>query len=99
MFTQTPALALHCGVASSIEHCCDAGGTRLQRGVDYEPLRKALKEADFLKADDIHRKKLIEVAGADAQERGWVYFSEVRRHLPLMQALRFSRIPAGCSLH
>lgn len=50
----------------------------MQRGVDYEPLREALKEEDFLKADDIHRKKLIEVAGEAAQERGWVYFSEVR---------------------
>lgn len=49
--------------------------------MDYEPLRSALKEGDFLKADDIHRKKLIEVAGADAQDRGWVYFSEVRRAL------------------
>lgn len=52
-------------------------GTCLQRDVDYEPLREALKEGDFLKADDIHRKKLIEVAGEAAQERGWVYFSEV----------------------
>jgi GUN4-like len=50
---------------------------RVQRGIDYEPLREALKEEDFLKADDIHRKKLIEVAGEAAQERGWVYFSEV----------------------
>lgn len=49
----------------------------VQRGIDYEPLREALKEQDFLKADEIHRKKLIEVAGEAAQERGWVYFSEV----------------------
>lgn len=52
-------------------------GTPMQLGVDYEPLREALKEQDFLKADDIHRKKLIEVAGEAAQERGWVWFSEV----------------------
>ena len=50
----------------------------VQRGVDYEPLRQALREQDFYKADDIHRKKLIEVAGSGAQDRGWVYFSEVR---------------------
>ena len=50
----------------------------MQRGVDYEPLRQALLEGDFLKADDIHRKKLIEVAGEGAVERGWVYFTEVR---------------------
>jgi hypothetical protein len=49
----------------------------VQRGVDYEPLREALKEGDFLKADDIHRKKLIEVAGPAAQERGWVWYTEV----------------------
>lgn len=49
----------------------------VQKGVDYEPLRQALLEGDFLKADDIHRKKLIEVAGEDAVERGWVYFTEV----------------------
>lgn len=50
----------------------------VQRGIDYEPLRAALREGDFLEADDIHRKLLIEVAGAAAQERGWVYYSEAR---------------------
>ena len=51
----------------------------VQRGIDYAPLREALREGDFLKADDIHRKLLIEVAGEAAQERGWVYYSEVRK--------------------
>lgn len=61
----------------SIESALDAVELKSGRGVDYEPLREALKEQDFLKADDIHRKKLIEVAGEAAQERGWVWFSEV----------------------
>jgi RNAse (barnase) inhibitor barstar len=65
----------------------------VQRGIDYEPLRAALKEQDFYKADDIHRKKLIEVAGDAAQERGWVYFSEVR---PAMQCAHVAAVFVCC---
>ncbi|XRB01587.1 GUN4 domain-containing protein [Pycnococcus provasolii] len=47
-------------------------------GFDYAPLRDALAEGDFYKADQIHREALITVAGEEAEERGWVYFTEVR---------------------
>lgn len=74
MYAHAAQRLRHCPVALAL-HVLFA---TVQRGVDYEPLRQALREKDFLTADDIHRKKLIEVAGAAARERGWVYFSEVR---------------------
>jgi hypothetical protein len=49
-----------------------------QAGIDWGPLRDALASGDLLAADDVHRKKLIELAGPAAVERGWVYFSEVK---------------------
>ena len=63
--------------------------------MDYEPLRQALLEGDFLTADDIHRKKLIEVAGEDAVERGWVYFTEARPQLGSVPAAQESE-PVLC---
>jgi len=49
-----------------------------EAGVDYQPLRDALEAGDFQTADDITRALLIQLAGEGAQERGWVYFTEVK---------------------
>jgi len=49
-----------------------------EAGIDYSPLRDALKEGDFKKADDQHRILLIKLAGEGAVKRGWVYFSEAK---------------------
>lgn len=46
--------------------------------VNYEPLRDALRAGEYEKADDITRALLIELAGEEAQQRGWVYFTEVQ---------------------
>lgn len=46
-----------------------------QAGRDYEPLREALRAGDFEKADDITREELIQLAGAGAVKRSWVYFT------------------------
>ncbi|GAB4818043.1 hypothetical protein N2152v2_005089 [Parachlorella kessleri] len=48
-----------------------------EAGVDYTKLRDLLKEGQWREAEDEQRAKLIEAAGAAAQKRGWVYFSEV----------------------
>lgn len=48
-----------------------------QAGIDWAPLRDALASGDYRAADDVHRAKLIELAGPNAVSRGWVYFSEV----------------------
>ena len=50
----------------------------MQADLDYSPLRDALQKGEFEKADDITRANLIQLAGPDAQKRGWVYFSEVQ---------------------
>ena len=50
-----------------------------QAGRDYEPLRAALAEGDFEKADDITREELIQLAGPGAVKRSWVYFSGAQR--------------------
>lgn len=47
-------------------------------GSDYGPLMGALREAKFQEADQLTRDKLIEIAGAEAQQRGYVYFSEAQ---------------------
>ena len=47
----------------------------LQAGFDYAPLRDALAEGDFQKADDITRAALIQLAGPGAVKRNWVYFT------------------------
>ena len=49
----------------------------VQAGIDYSQLRDHLKEGEFEKADDDTRALLIQLAGPDAEKRGWVYFSEV----------------------
>lgn len=49
-----------------------------EAGRDYEPLREALRAQDFEKADDITREELIQLAGAGAVKRNWVYFTEVK---------------------
>lgn len=50
----------------------------LQNGVDYTQLRELLKEGKWREAEDETRAKLIESAGAGAQKRNWVYWSEVK---------------------
>ncbi len=62
-------LLLHAHVSTP---CCPK-----QADLDYGPLRDALQQGEFEKADDITRANLIQLAGPDAQKRGWVYFSEV----------------------
>jgi len=48
-------------------------------GFDFAPLAAALKEGDFLEADQLTRDGLITLAGEAAIKRGYVYFSEVPR--------------------
>ena len=46
-------------------------------GFDFVPLLTALKSGDFLEADQLTRDGLITLAGEAAQQRGYVYFTEV----------------------
>jgi len=46
-------------------------------GFDFAPLAAALKEGDFLTADQMTREGLITLAGEAAVKRGYVYFAEV----------------------
>lgn len=61
-----------------ISKALDAVALPSQSTVNYEPLRDALRAGEYEKADDITRALLIELAGEEAQQRGWVYFTEVQ---------------------
>ncbi|MBD2326032.1 GUN4 domain-containing protein [Alkalinema sp. FACHB-956] len=47
------------------------------RAIDYLPLQQLLAQQDFLEADKLTSQKLCELAGGDAIQRKWVYFTEV----------------------
>lgn len=47
-------------------------------GVDYAPLRDLLAAGNWREAEDETRAKLIAAAGAGAELRSWVYWSEVK---------------------
>lgn len=48
-----------------------------ERGIDYTPLQQLLKKQDFLSADRMTLQKMCELAGVDAVQRKWLYFTEV----------------------
>lgn len=47
-------------------------------GMDYTPLKNWLEKGEFQKADDETRALLIKLAGEEAVQRKWVYFSDVK---------------------
>lgn len=47
-------------------------------GVDYAPFRDLLKSGEWEKADDEHRRLMCVLAGEEAEDREWVYFTEVK---------------------
>lgn len=47
------------------------------QGVDYAPLQRALALQQFEEADRLTSALLRQLAGADAERRGYVYYSEV----------------------
>jgi hypothetical protein len=49
------------------------------RGIDYAPLQALLAHQDFQAADRLTLEKLCELAGAQAIQRKWLYFTEVDR--------------------
>ena len=51
----------------------------LQAGVDYTALRDLLKAGEWEEADNEHRRLMCVLAGEDAEDRGWVYFTEARQ--------------------
>lgn len=46
-------------------------------GIDFQPLKNALAAQDFLTADQITRDTLIKMGGQGAEDRNFVYFTEV----------------------
>ncbi len=47
------------------------------QGIDYSDLQMLLVKREYEKADKVTSQKLCELAGAQAIERNWVYFTEV----------------------
>jgi hypothetical protein len=60
-------------------------------GIDYTPLQEQLVKQDFLSADRLTLEKLCELAGADAVQRKWLYFSEVE-NFPLTDLQTIDRL-------
>jgi hypothetical protein len=52
---------------------------RSSMGIDYTTLQKLLARREFQAADKLTSEKLCELAGADAIQRKWIYFTEVER--------------------
>jgi GUN4-like/ARM-like repeat domain, GUN4-N terminal len=50
-----------------------------QTGVDYTVLQKLLAQQEFQAADKLTAEKLCELAGVDAIQRKWIYFTEIQR--------------------
>jgi hypothetical protein len=50
---------------------------RSERGIDYSGLQKLLADRDFLQADRLTIERLCELAGTEAVQRKWLYFTEV----------------------
>jgi hypothetical protein len=48
-----------------------------ERNIDYQPLQQLLAQQDFQGADILTLQKLCELAGADAIQRKWLYFTEI----------------------
>lgn len=48
-----------------------------ERNVDYSPIQQALAQRDFQEADRLTLRKRCELAGEQAMQRRWVYFTEV----------------------
>ena len=48
-----------------------------ERNIDYTPLETLLKAQDFQAADQMTLEKLCELAGVEATQRKWLYFTEV----------------------
>lgn len=49
------------------------------RDIDYQPLQELLIQQDFQQGDRLTLEKLCELAGEQAMNRQWLYFSEVDR--------------------
>jgi hypothetical protein len=52
---------------------------RSTKDVDYTTLQKLLARQEFQAADKLTTEKLCELAGADAIQRKWIYFTEVEQ--------------------
>ncbi len=48
-----------------------------ERNIDYTSLETLLKAQDFQAADKVTLEKLCELAGIEAGQRNWLYFTEV----------------------
>ncbi|NBD18787.1 MAG: hypothetical protein GVY04_22445 [Cyanobacteria bacterium] len=48
-----------------------------ERNIDYSPLQVALAQRDFQEADRLTLTKRCELAGEQAMQRKWIYFTEV----------------------
>jgi len=91
---RSPTQPLH---RSTIVRCQDASTVietpkvESDCGFDYVPLLTALQTGEFREADQLTRDALIKLAGEQAVERGYVYFTEVPK-LPVADMATIQRL-------
>lgn len=61
------------------------------RGVDYAPLQELLQQGQFQAADRLTLQLMCQAAGAQATQRGWLYFTEVDQ-LPIADLQTLDRV-------
>lgn len=47
--------------------------------MNYKDLQELLTQQDLLKADQLTQQKLIQLAGVNAQNRNWLYFTDIKK--------------------
>nr|YP_010925729.1 hypothetical protein RMC01_pgp196 [Neoporphyra seriata]WKD83961.1 hypothetical protein [Neoporphyra seriata] len=52
---------------------------RSAKNMDYTDLQVLLTKQDLLKADQLTQQKLIQLAGVNAQNRNWLYFTDIKK--------------------
>ena len=62
-----------------------------ERNIDYTQLLELLKGQDFQQADRMTLEKLCELAGVEAVQRKWLYFTEVE-NFPLADLQTIDRL-------
>jgi len=78
LFDGTPSSKKGGAKDSKSEEAVKEVELKSELGLSYELLRDLLEAGEWEKADDETRLKLIQMAGPDAEARGWVYFTEVK---------------------
>nr|AIA21232.1 hypothetical protein [Pyropia kanakaensis] len=68
-------------IVEFVSNLCPEGIVPLRsaRQMNYKDLQILLAQQDLVKADQLTQQKLIQLAGVNAQNRNWLYFTDINR--------------------